>query len=400
MKQVKYFSILILITILFCSQGYTQLIPYNKKGKWGFATKEGKVTIPCIYEAVEFFSDDNLAKVKLAGNFGYINSKAEYIIPFEYDSCVRIYEVYHVENGVGIKNNPLLHIEDQFDYDDVKNNRYIVSKNKNFGILEILEGKPNMILPIEYSKIQFDINKKVFHCTKNGATAYFDMKGILLTPEKVGAIKRIEYSSVMAPGIEDTKYFVVKNENGKKGVVEKSDRYSYGNKYDTILSAIYEDILVDEKFIYNNSFAVKKKGKWGMMEGRNITLPIIYDGINYDVCRNTRDWAPYKRLYVVKKNKKWGILGKKLETGVALTTLLPFEYDNYQNIYYSYIALKKSNKFFIYNIDTYKFVSTKSYTAVSKYENESFYDFYLFQVKNKLGQTVFVGKNGVEFFEN
>ncbi|MEY5042319.1 MAG: hypothetical protein RLZZ414_1883, partial [Bacteroidota bacterium] len=77
---------------------------------------------------------------------------------------------------------------------------------------------------------------------------------------------------------------------------------------------------------------------------------------------------------------------------------LPFEYDEIGKIYYSYIYLKKDNKYQIFNSELNQFVNHKMYDNISKYEHDSVEDFYLFKTKIKSGIEVFIGKNGVEFF--
>jgi hypothetical protein len=111
-----------------------QLIPYCEKGKWGFANTSGKILIPCIYDTVELFSDDKLAKVKLKGKYGYINEATEIIIPIEYDDCARSLEIVREKYTIGLEFNPKFHLEEGiFDFRKVRNS-YILNKNKKNGV--------------------------------------------------------------------------------------------------------------------------------------------------------------------------------------------------------------------------------------------------------------------------
>ena len=402
---MKNTFLIIGFTLLFIQQFcFCQNIPYCQKGKWGFATTNGKITIPCVYEEVDFYSDDSLAKVKKAGKYGYINKKGVATIPFEYDDCIRIYEVYHGKSSIGIKRNPKIHLNNDFDFQDINNNRYIVSKNKKYGIISLREGKPKVLVPLNYSKIQFDPNKKIFHCSNNTSTLYFNMNGQKLTQEQVNNIERIEFYSdgMIGMNISHNKPIVV-NVSGKVGLIQYS--YTSNNRmvYDTIVPVIYDDIITevfDDNYIPGNDvFGVKIGNKWGIVGGeKNILLPIQFDSINFELSKDSRHWAAYQRMFVAKKNGQWGILAKKNDSTDSLTTLLPFEYDAISKIYYYYLLVQKGDKFQVYNNETYGLISNKNYSSITRYEYESVYDFELFQVTNKLGQTVYLGKNGVEFF--
>jgi hypothetical protein len=380
---------------------YSQYIPFCDKGKWGFATTDGKITIACLYEAADFYSDDNLAKVKKGGKYGYINKNGVTVIPFEYDDCYRIYEVYEREHSVGIKINPSVHLNDGWVPSDTKNNRYIVFKNKNYGIISLMEGKPKVRVPFNYSKIQFDLNKKIFHCSNIKGMQYFNIDGQRLTQEQVDKIERIEFSTG-GMGESDNIPKIIKI-NGKVGVIQQPNN-SWGEaNYDTIVPVIYDDIITekfdDNYFSGNDVFGVRIGKKWGIVDRKkNVLLPINFDSINFELSKDSRHWAEYKRMFVVKKNDQWGILGKKNDSTDTMTTFLPFEYKAISKIYYSYLLVQKLNKFQVFNIDTYNLISNKSYSSITKYEHESVNSFYLFQVTNKLGQTVYLGKNGVEFF--
>jgi len=105
-------------------------------------------------------------------------------------------------------------------------------------------------------------------------------------------------------------------------------------------------------------------------------------------------------MFVVQQDGRWGILAKEKDTLDSLVTLLPFEYDDVKKIYFAYLSVKKGGKFQIFSTETFELISTKGYDSISSYEYESVGPFVLFQVTNKLGQTVFLGQNGVEFFSD
>lgn len=392
-------TLLVLTLFLFLGgEAYCQLIPFCQKTKWGFASTEGKLVIPCTYDQADFYSGDNLAKVKKAGKFGYINKQGAIVIALEYDDCHRIYEVFHGEHSVGIETNPSINLNRDYDWSDINNNRYVVSKNKKYGILSLVAGKPKVILPCSYSKIMFDPSRKVFHCTNGTSTVFVNKEGQLLTKEQVDAIALEEWSSAFEG---DGPPPIIVSSNGKYGVVR--EKYSYGKpKYDTLIPVIYDNVIMDKKVMgygfIEDFFAVKKGDKWGCSDNKHhLILPIEYDSIHYDLSKHYKHWLEHTRTFYVKQNGKWGVLGKK-DTSDTLTQLLPFEYDAFSPIYYSYTAITKSGSTEIYDNNQHKIITKRGYTAIRKYEHESVGDFEIFEVTNKAGQTVYVGENGVEFF--
>ncbi len=380
---------------------FAQLIPFCEKSKWGFANTDGKIVLPCSYDSVEFFSNDNLAKVKKTGKFGYINKQGTIVVPIEYDYCSRIYEFYRQEYSIGIKPNATINLNTDFDWPDAESgdNRYVASKNMKYGVLGLVEGKPKAIIAFNYSAIQFDPAKKIFYCSNGTSITYFTKAGVQINKDQVDKTEAFEmYGPDFA---EDILPEVIKV-NGKFGVVKQTSSYGGKKNYDTLVPAIYDSIIMDKKvegFGFNEElFAVKKNGKWGAFDNKHkLILPIEYDNINYDLSKYYKHWLDYTRTFYVEQNGKWGALGKQ-EKSNKLTELLPFEYDGFNSIYYSYISLEKSGKFEVYNTSENRIITKKSYPAISKYEYESVGPFELFQVTNQTGQTVFVGENGVEFF--
>lgn len=393
----------VLLTLL-SHQASSQLIPFCQKGVWGFAATDGKIVVPCLYEQVDFFSDDKLAKVKKGGKYGYIDNSGVVVIPLKYDNANRIYEVYHGRHSVGIRKTPDIHLNRDFDFDDISNNRYIVSKNGKSGVLQLVEGKPKVLIPLKYSAIQFDPARKVFRCSVATNIVYFDTSGQKLTEEQVENTKQLVYETVMEMPTSNSRKPSVVKANGKVGIIRPSGSRS-GVPYDTLVPVVYDDIVTgnfDEHYIPGEDvFAVKTAGKWGLVDqNKNVLLPIQFDGINFGLSAANRHWAPYRRLFVVEQEGRWGILGKEKDTSDSLVTLLPFEYEDINRIYFGYLVVEKGNQFQVFNTETLKLISTKSYDSLSRYEYESAGSFILFEVTNKLGQTVFLGENGVEFFSD
>ena len=65
------------------------VLPDDKK--WGFADRDGKIVIECIYDEVKPFCE-GLAAVKLNDKWGYINDKGEVVIPLQYANAESLSE--------------------------------------------------------------------------------------------------------------------------------------------------------------------------------------------------------------------------------------------------------------------------------------------------------------------
>lgn len=399
MQKSKIHLLSLLIFILLCQPVFSQYIPYCQKDKWGFASFEGEIVVPCVYDAVEFYSD-GLAKAKKSGKVGYINKEGVTVVPFQYDECIRIYVVHNGEHSIGINYNPEIHLNQDFDFQDRLNNRFIATKNKKCGVMRLMDGEPKIIIPLSYSKIQFDPSNKTFHCFYNGSTVYFNTNGKKLTEGEVNNIEKNQYSGVAMEEME--RPLVIKSKNKVGVILKNTSRMQVA--FDTLVPTIYDDIITEK---YDNMYApnidvfgVKIGRKWGIVgSNKNVLLPVDFDEINFDLSKDSRPWADYQRIFVVKKNDRWGILGKKNDTS-ELKELLPFKFDKINKIYYSYLAVQMENRFQLFNMETYNLISDKSYSSITPYEYESVNDFQIFEVTNKLGQTVYLGKNGVEFFKD
>ena len=396
--QFKHFILLLIIS--FTNSLFSQLIPYYDKGKWGLADTNGKIVIACMYDEVDIFSEDNLVKVKKNGKYGYVDKNGKEIITPEYDNCYRIYEVYYGDHCMGIHILPDVHLDSVWAPDDVKENAYIVSKNNQFGVIKLIGGKPKNLIPFAYTKIQFNLNNKVFYCTNSSKTNYYNLKGNLLTFEEVNKIERMEISSVYEENNPSPQIIQI---NDKYGVILNEAASWEESIYDTIVPVMYDAIITN---LHNQPFfskedilAVKMNNKWGLLDyNQNVILSPEYDSLNFELSNDFRHWLDYQRFFVVQQNNKWGILGKTDDQSDSLITILPFEYDEIGKIYYSYLYLKKGNKYQIFNSELNQFVNHKMYDNISKYEHDSVEEFYLFKTTTKTGKEVFIGKNGVEFF--
>lgn len=55
------------------------LIPVKNDGKLGVINKKGQLITECIYDEVEYFTEDGIAKVKKDGKYGFINGNGKMV---------------------------------------------------------------------------------------------------------------------------------------------------------------------------------------------------------------------------------------------------------------------------------------------------------------------------------
>jgi len=392
------------VLFLFCKNGASQHIPYCDKGSWGFSTIKGEITIPCTYEEVGFFSIDSLAIVKNNRKYGCINYNGEIVIPIKYDNCYGIYETYSGKYSIGIKENPSIHLNTQFDYNDKNNNRYIVSKNDLFGVVNVMSKGIEEVVPLQFSKIQFDPGKKVFYCSGKSAMFYYDMQGKELSEEMLSSVK-IEENYIPEPPPQHKKPQIFKM-GDKVGVVrEVYNRKEKKVDSDTIVPALYDEIITEEyKVNYTPGkeiFGVRKADLWGFVDGKgNLLLAVEFDSVNFELSRTSRRWSEFQRMLVVEREGKWGIFGKKKDEGGTAIPILQLEYDTISVITDSFLSVKKGNKYQIFSIAKYRLCTNKGYTTITKNKYGIVNGFEIFEVNNKSGTTVYLGENGVEFFND
>ena len=94
-KQLQKVSNTIALTNKLLALVKPQLIPYRKRGKWGFCTPEKQIVIDCVYDNV-FEFNESLAGIQRGSYWGFCNSSGVEVIACIYD------EVYSMVNGLAL----------------------------------------------------------------------------------------------------------------------------------------------------------------------------------------------------------------------------------------------------------------------------------------------------------
>jgi len=169
--KIRFYKILLfsIVAITGCktnqsiiSSEYINLFPVGKNGKWGYANKNGELTIDYKFEKVTFFKGGRAA-AKLNGKFGFINKDGEFFKKPKYDS-------------IGYFNNERANVIE-------RGKRFTIDRNGKKlkeGIIISTEGNPfENAKPLDYFESKsgkFVLNKKDFENEKRlDPTANFEI---------------------------------------------------------------------------------------------------------------------------------------------------------------------------------------------------------------------------------
>ncbi len=192
---------------------YTAFVGKNGKILEFFGEKNQKADT-----ITEFF--EGMIAVKTGGKYGFLNSKGETVVPFQYDFA-----------------------------DNFRRGTAKIRLNKLFGIID-KTGK--FVLPAEFSEIS-PLTNGYFTCIKNGKYLLADEKGVIILPA--------EYDKIS---------FV------KNGLVRAQKNLLYGIisvQKQIVLPFEYEHIgEISDGFVF-----IKKAGKWGIADekGKIILQPSL-----------------------------------------------------------------------------------------------------------------------------
>lgn len=250
-------------------------------GKWGFINTSGDVVIPCIHDEVLYLDTDKV-KVKYKGKWGAVNTSGEVMIPYIYDvlyyecseqDCETYYhdivyvmnnEKWGIINAVGEVIIPCV-CDNMISGDDY-------GEESNLDVSNLLTVHPCSCPHsdiIDGIKVQY-----------KGKWGYIATDGKSVVPFIYDDI-RYYYTVIDQVGVQL---------NDKWGLVSTSG--------DTIIPFIYDDVDY-----YNGTAHVMKNGKCGLMDwSGKVIIPCLYDEIDWwDLCS---DYSKVK----VKQNDKWGIV--------------------------------------------------------------------------------------------
>ncbi|MEJ5106187.1 WG repeat-containing protein [Chryseobacterium sp. MYb328] len=226
------------------------LIFKNLKGQYGMVHSSGSIVIPFEYEDLQKQKSGFILGRK-NGKTGVLDKNGKIKIPFQYKNL----EEFDEDANLFIADHKIINIDNQpilLGYDSIvpiyyNSQKFIVSKNKKYGIVDI---KNKILLPLEYDEIS---------------------NWVEYGPEK--------------------RHFVVKN--GKYGLIEYET-------FKTIIPPVYDEFIQRRNMVFAH-----KNGKAGILDLNNKEIcPFIFDeikpGLSFGYGYNEEDKSFYSR-----KNNKF-----------------------------------------------------------------------------------------------
>ncbi|QCX38991.1 WG repeat-containing protein [Aureibaculum algae] len=412
-------SIVSLALLLFFQCTYSQveepLIPFKNKGSWGFSDVNREIIIEAQYDTVHFFDRNNLSKVYKNKVFGFINKNGKNIVPIALSNAKLIADsLYIVEKnmkyGIIDKNGNNL-LDTDFQHIEYINTGFFIVKKKDlYGVYNVANSIQNPFLEISYDNIEYQDYQRRFICQKNSDVYIYDRSGELLEKRKMDDENNgfdIDLPFTVARKNEYPKFETI-HKKKLKGLIITAKRTrgsSYLGIVTNTIEAKYDSI--NPKHWDIDCFVVKRKNKWGAINLKGETLlENKYEDIDVaSIYLRTLKVQPYRHLYIVKKDDKWGlVMSKSTGNYVKLknNVVIPFEYDAiYKNVEEPFYIVKANNKYGVFLNSGYQ-VKQITETKYAKIDlmHETVDGFKLVKVVDTNGDVFFVGENGAEFFQN
>lgn len=261
----------------------------------GCINKNGKLIIPCIYEAIYYFYD----------NKNHCDSKSRIVY-------AQLNDKYYVFDETGRDILPSGYtFDDQFTHfsNNSDNYYFIVTKDGKYGVIN---ERGQIILPASYDQISTTSDNSRLNVVSNGKYGILDFYGNIIIPA--------EYDK-----IRDCGFYYSVTLNNKSGIIDTIGETIIPIEYDRIVSDLlyfkvyknkmygYYDlkgnVIMPAEYIMvgkganRNQIIVKHNGKFGVQyqDGPDKNdINCIYDTLY--VCKNE---------YIASKNSKFGIIDEK-----------------------------------------------------------------------------------------
>lgn len=349
--------ILSIFTILILNSSQAQynpqlLVPYFKKGKWGYSDTLGNIKIKPVYKDVSFFeknrNDMNLAEVVLD------NGMKSFVKP----------------NGELLFSKKYGYLWDSYIY---RADYLVIYSGKKFGLFSL--EKQEIVLPVIYESVLYNkigIFNIIFFKETGEATFKKLVNNNVLETEYVKLEFKNRYNE---------QNYEFENTKGEKGLItpqgirifkDENEYKIFKSNYE-LNNEVVEAISDDWK---NAGFALKDK-----IELKNIYKNSVYE---------------FKTLKKVTVKGKTGLVNERE------SIVLPIEYDEVKFSYSGdYAILKKDGKYGIKIFFTHYPTIEPKYDFIEKSKNIPVNKTWSFALmKIKMGDlTGYVGENGVEFFK-
>lgn len=358
----------------------------QKDDKHGLINKDGEIVIPLNYPYLDLFSNKNLLRVKKDNKWGVIDIDENIILPLEYEIFSEFDDRRKAMSISDGKKNGYINEKAEIVlpviYDEIlvySDHYATLRKGDKYGIVD---PAGTIVLPVEYDFVHSDVYKKtIIRIGKNEKSGYVDLKGNMILPAEYKFIR----------GLDDAPNYTVIEKNNKEGLVNKTtgqliispqynkiksikdgmviaildDKYGFVSDKDQVITRFEFD---DARAFSDGMALVKKKNKWGYIDkaGRTVIEPQFssaedfVDGVaRVDIYDDDRiidrtgqsiipkgyrfRWTLDNGLFEITKNNKKGIINKKGEL------VVPVEYGKIEQKSDDAFLVRKQNKWGMIN---------------------------------------------------
>jgi hypothetical protein len=322
-------------------QGFAQdvLIPYRVKDKWGYASPDGTLRIPAQYDQCGLF-ENGYAAVNKGRMEGAINAKNEVVVPFDY------YLVYfplpeHKRYAKTCRYAVVCTSNNKYGIYDIVSHRLILDTVYSFLVNKVSTlftvgkeqheegvfnaGNQQWIAEPVYYEVSL-ISDTLVKVEKQGKE--FAIPVVAGKPGQLRAWVEERRSSVPPPPGDDMTGMQQRDVVDIDGSLPRSRSKpavphltfkeqlirqdgKYGFRFNApfagdVIPAIYDSIDCASGSESEGVMAVKKNGKWGVVNAKNaVVYPFIYDG--FDMTRGDHK----NGFFVIISNGKKSIIDRK-----------------------------------------------------------------------------------------
>jgi len=412
-------SLLVLFLFIFSyisfSQNNSRLIPYKKGNYWGFSNIDGKILIAPQFDTVDFFNWENISQVRKNKLIGYINKSGKILVPIEFNSSYPAASPFFIvekNKKFGIIDTlGKYHLALQFDsISQIDSRFFLVGLKGHFGVYGLKNNTIQRVVPISYDKVEYVGYKEQFICKTKDAVSIYSFEGVVVSTNKESGDDRIldelgeRGTRDDYPADDQYPKFIPIQANGKKGLIVKTKSQFIRDRGKILADTIYPRYdSINAKYWYSNCYVAKYNGKWGAVDLKGKAIiefeysEIDIQGMQFQTFVNDK----YRQIFVVKKGNYWGLIGNINEfqrSDYANEVLIPFNYDKVDLSNQSFYIVKSQNKFGVIWTKNLKLITAIKYFNIKTTYNRVD-DFILINVVDEKGKTLYVGENGVEFFE-
>jgi len=375
------------------------LVPYRKKSKWGFCSRDRRVIISCIYdeikpmtrnacgEIVGFFN--SLSIVRIGNFFGVINLKSEFVISCDYETIDYMNGLFRVKkNGkYGMFNEDGIEVIG-VDYDDIDDGTcmdgpdYSLYDLKNYKLffirrkdtVGILNNQGSIILPCIFKALHFFRDEEIFGCKLDEKWGFFDRNGNQIVDYKYDGFNEYSKDRMLLVGIGDdfspyeplTDEEVSEFTNGECQI--SKPLYNFISKNGELLNELYEgagefseDLACVKRIAKDNI----SQDKWGYIdrEGKEVIPPRFSHAGSFSnglacVSKLKKDvW------FSIDDNESYGFIDK---TGKVI---IPFIYESANDFRNGLCWVLKNSKWGLID-DSGKLVTQFIYDEAVDFEND------------------------------